>query len=158
VNKELWEGGRTDYTKGGVRLKRKRVTKGQLVREYYEKGGNQMPKIDTEVREGADTVDEGKVYEITNVEDIQTDVQQFSGIRVTLLSAKAEGGNVVLWKRPVTGKGSKLGVFITVLGANTDKWLHKWIKFVTWQPRNRVIEVVAAPAPSTRKKAPKKAT
>ena len=79
-----------------------------------------MPKIDTEVREGADDITEGVAYEIVNVEEITTDVQSLAGIRVTLLSVKAEEGNVMLWKRKVTGSGSKLGVFITELGHNTD--------------------------------------
>jgi hypothetical protein len=100
------------------------------------------PKIDTEVREGADDVELGVSYEITNVEDITTDVQQFSGLRVVMVSPEGDEGTVVLWKRKVTGKGSKLGVFIEALGNNTDSWLHKWIVFRHWLPRDRVIEVL----------------
>jgi len=114
------------------------------------------PKVDTEVREGADDVLEGVPYEIINVEDITTDVQNLAGIRVSLLSAKAEEGNVVLWKRPVTGTGSKLGVFITELGNNTDNWLNKWVIFKVWQPRNRVLEVVNPPTRKSVKAAPQK--
>lgn len=109
------------------------------------------PEIKTEVREGADDVIEGVAYEITNIEDIMTEVQNLQGIRVSLLTAKAQEGNVVLWKRPVTGKGSKLGVFITQLGSNTDKWLNQWVIFRVWQPRNRVLEVVPAPVPKATK-------
>lgn len=103
------------------------------------------PVIDTDVREGADDVTEGIPYEIINIEDIVTDVQGLAGIRVSLLSAKAEEGNVVLWKRKITGHGSKLGVFIDALGKNTDAWLHEWVVFSPWQPRNRGLEVVSAP-------------
>lgn len=110
-----------------------------------------MPKIDTEVREGADDVQLDIPYEITNVEDITTDVQGFSGIRVVLLSAHADEGSVVLWKRKVTGKGSKLGVFIEALGNNTDSWLHKCLIFRQWLPRQREIEVIA----NLKAKAPK---
>lgn len=103
-----------------------------------------MPLIDTEVREGADDMQLNLPYEITNVEEITTDVQQFTGVRVVLLAANADEGSVVLWKRKITGKNSKLGVFITALGANTDRWLHKCIIFRQWLPRQREIEVVAS--------------
>lgn len=153
ARKELWQYPFYRFQKEVIRSKDRRKTKGQLV-ELFKKGGSLVsPVIHTEVREGADDVDEGVTYQITNVEDVETDVQKLSGIRVSLISAKGQEGNVVLWKRPITGKTSKLGVFITVLGDNTDKWLRKWILFKVWQPRNRVIEVVSAPVP----KAPKAA-
>jgi len=117
-----------------------------------------MPKINTVVREGADDVVEGVAYEIVNVEELTTDVQQLAGIRVQLLSAKAQEGNVVLWKRPITGTTSKLGVFMVALGDETDKWLHKWVLFKVWLPRNRVIEVVPEPEPSKPKSRKAKAT
>jgi len=104
-----------------------------------------MPEIGTEVREGADDVKLNIPYEIVNVESVQTDVAMYQGIRVELLDAKAHTGTVMLWKRPVTGTGSKLGVFITKLGSNTDKWLHKWIVFKEWEAKKRLIELVAAP-------------
>ncbi|GAJ17211.1 unnamed protein product, partial [marine sediment metagenome] len=84
-------------------------------------------------------------YEIINVEDVSTDVAQYKGIRVEFLSAKGHTGTVMLWKRPVTGTGSKLGVFISALGSNTDKWLHKWVIFKSWEQKARVIELVPAP-------------
>jgi len=101
------------------------------------------PKIETEVREGADDVQLGVSYEITNVESITTDVQQFKGIRVVMLAPQGDEATVVLWQRKVTGKGSKLGVFMTVLGDDTDKWLHKWIVFRKWSPRDRELEVLS---------------
>ena len=149
--KQLWERSPYQFIKGGGANKKKRKTKGQLVKQFYNKGGNKLPKIDTEVREGADDITEGVAYEIVNVEEIVTDVQQYSGIRVTCLSVKAEEGNVVLWQRKVTGKDSKLGVFLTLLGNDTDKWLHKWVVFRTWQLRNRLLELVEAPAPKASK-------
>ena len=115
------------------------------------------PKIDTEVREGADDIIEGVQYEIVAVEEITTDVQSLQGFRVTVNTQKGEEGNVVLWKRTITGTGSKLGVFITQLGNDTDKWLHKWIIFETWQPRNRVLQVIPAPTPKAGKASAKKA-
>jgi len=109
------------------------------------------PEIGTEVREGADNVELNIPYEITNVEDVTTDVSQYSGIRVELLSPKGHIGSVMLWKRPVVGKASKLGVFITLLGSNTDKWLHRWIIFKGWVPGGRVIEFTAAPVEKSTK-------
>jgi len=103
------------------------------------------PEIGTEVREGADDVALNTPYEIINVENVTTDVSQFSGIRVEMLTTRGKTGSIMLWKRPVTGKGSKLGVFITQLGSNTDKWLHKWLIFKSWEQKARVIELVAAP-------------
>jgi len=129
----------------------KRKTKGQLVREYYERRGKVSPEIGTEVREGADDVKLNIPYEIVNVEDIKTEVRTFTGIRVELLSVAAKVGSVVLWKRPITGKGSKLGVFITLLGSNTDKWLHKWIVFKGWEQNSRLVELVAPPVEKSAK-------
>jgi len=103
------------------------------------------PEIGTEVREGADDVKLNITYEIINVEDVITDTQQYAGIRVELLDTKGHTGTVMLWKRPVTGTGSKLGVFIIKLGSNTDKWLHKWLIFREWEVKKRLIELIAAP-------------
>ena len=105
-----------------------------------------MPEIGTEVREGADDVKLNVPYEIVNVEILTTDVAQFPGIRVNMLTTAAKDGNVMLWRRAVTGKGSKLGVFIDKLTSNTDRWLHKWIIFRGWDRGNRVIELTSAPA------------
>lgn len=104
------------------------------------------PEIGTEVREGADDVKLNIPYEIVDVEtDVETDVQRLSGVRVELLSVKGDVGNIMLWKRPVTGPKSKLGAFITLLGSNTDKWLHKWIIVRSIGARNNVLELTSAP-------------
>lgn len=120
------------------------------------------PEIGTEVREGADNVNLNIPYEITNVEtDVITDVSSYQGVRVELLNLKGHVGNIMLWKRPVTGKASKLGMFITLLGSNTDKWLNKWVLFKGWEKGNRLVELTTAPvekAPTPKaKKAPAKA-
>lgn len=148
MRKELWEQNLDlcSLLKEVMPGRRYRKTKGELVRKFKRKEKGMSPEIDTDVREGADDVTEDIAYEITNVEDITTDVQNLSGIRVSLLSVKAEEGNVVLWKRKVTGHGSKLGVFIDTLGKNTDGWLHQWVVFSPWQPRNRGLKVVPAPS------------
>jgi len=153
VTKELWQQGFNPalLQRGVMPIRLRAKTKGQLV-ENFKKGGKSMsPVVDTEVREGADDVNEGIPYEIVNVESIDTDVQHLSGIRVSLQDQKGGEGNVMLWRRKVTGTSSKLGAYITALGNNTDKWLHKWVIHEPWQVRNNVLTVVAAPVP----KAPK---
>lgn len=156
--KELWEKEPVQFIKGGIAYRRKRKTKKQLVEEFEMKGGEQMPKIGTKVQESADDVKLNVPYEITSVEEMETQVQKLQGYRVNLLTVKAEEGNVVLWARPVTGVNSKLGVFITQLGDNTDKWLHKWLIFRVWSERNRVMEVVEVPSPKVSTKTSKKAS
>ena len=103
-----------------------------------------MPEIGTKVRESGDDVKVGETYEIVNVEEVTTDVSAYKGLRVQLLTKKAEEGTIMLWRRPVTTPRSKLGAFISLLGDNTDKWLHKWIKFADWRIGARSIELVKA--------------
>lgn len=100
-----------------------------------------MPKLGTEVRESTDIVKLHVPYEITFVDVKSTEVRGFSGIFVDLLSKDAVEGHVAIWHRPVTSPTSKEGAFITALGDDTDKWLHKWIIFKEWQEKKRVIEV-----------------
>ena len=116
------------------------------------------PEIGTEVREQVDMLELGKVYEIVNVETVETEVRFLKGVRVEMLTAKAEEGSLMLWKRPVVGPKSKLGAFIIVLGSNTDKWLHKWIKFLHWGKQDNLIELVEAPAKKAAKTTTAKST
>lgn len=97
--------------------------------------------------------EEGKTYTITGVEEVKTAVQGYSGIRVTMKSTnpkdKADYATM-LWLREVAGANSKLGAFMAAfkeaLGEdaayNTDSWVGKTIRFVSWQPRKRQIVVV----------------
>ena len=96
--------------------------------------------------------EEGKTYVITSVEHVKTAVRGFEGIRVTMKSTNPRDKNVyttMLWSREVAGASSKLGAFlkafITALGEagyNTDNWVGKTIRIVSWQPRKREIVVV----------------
>jgi len=97
--------------------------------------------------------EEGKTYVITSVEQVKTAVRGFDGIRVTMKSTNPKDKNVyttMLWTREIAGAGSKLGAFIrafvTALGEeagyNTDNWVGKTIRIVSWQPRKREIVVV----------------
>ena len=151
LSRKFWESLRYPVKMGGGVYRRKRETKRQLVEKFYGKEKGMSPKIQTEVREGADDVTEGVPYEIVNVEEITTDVAFYKGIRVSLLDKKKAEGNVMLWQRKVTGTGSKLGVFIVALGNDTDRWLHKWVIFKVWQDRKRELEIIPAPTPKATK-------
>ncbi|MBA7716813.1 hypothetical protein ES703_125891 [subsurface metagenome] len=110
------------------------------------------PELGIEVKEGADDVELNVPYEIVDVQqDVVTDVQRFAGCRVELLSAKAQVGSIMLWKRPTVGPLSKLGAFISLLGSNTDHWLHKWIIVRAIGSRNNIFELVSAPAEKGKK-------
>jgi len=100
-----------------------------------------VPELDVKVREGGDDIQIGVPYEIVNVEDVTTEVSSYRGVRVQLMSKKAEEGNVMAWKRPVTSPSSKLGALMELLGSNTDKWLHKWIVFKDWRQGARLVEL-----------------
>lgn len=144
----LYYRGKRKAVKGGDRRRRRRrQSKADLAEKLRKEIDSPMPKLNTKVTEGADDIALNVPYEIVNVEDVKTDVQQLSGLRVELVSNKGDVGNVMLWQRPVTGPTSKLGVFITNLGDNTDKWLHKWIIFREWEARKRAFDITEPPAP-----------
>jgi len=131
--------------KGGDVYRKKRMTKGELVRLFKEKGGIMSPELGVEVVEGGDDVELNVPYEIVNVEDVTTDVSFYKGVRVELVSAQAEMGAVMLWKRGKVGTQSKLGAFITLLGSNTDNWLYKWVVFQAWEKNRRHVLAASAP-------------
>jgi hypothetical protein len=105
------------------------------------------PELGTEAKESGDVVRLNIPYEITNVEEVTTDVSFYQGVRVEMVTAEAETGTIMLWKRPVVGTKSKLGAFITLLGSNTDKWLHRWVVFTHWEKNARVVLHSSAPSP-----------
>jgi len=103
------------------------------------------PELGIEVTEG-DNAQLNVPYEIVDVDsDVNTEVRSLSGIRVQFLSADAEEATVMLWKRQVTGQASKLGSFISLLGSNTDHWLHKWVIFRSWVQGGRKVELSSPP-------------
>lgn len=101
-----------------------------------------MPKIQVEIAESLPEPLEGHTYQITEAEPFTSQVRSYKGLRVTMLD---EAGNTVvsaLWTRDIAGEKSKLGSFIVALGNETDAWIGKKIKFVTWRLGDRKIEVV----------------
>lgn len=102
-----------------------------------------MPKIKTEIAESLPEPIEGHIYQIIEAELFTSQVKSYKGIRVGMKDV-ADGSEVVsaLWMRDIAGEKSKLGSFISTLGDNTDSWTGKKIKFVTWRPNDRKIEVL----------------
>jgi len=102
-----------------------------------------MPKVKVEIAESLPEPIEAHIYVITEAELFTSQVRGYKGIRVSMKDV-ANGAEVVaaLWMREVAGEKSKLGSFISTLGDNTDSWVGKKIKFVTWRPNDRKIEVL----------------
>jgi hypothetical protein len=99
-------------------------------------------EIDAELIKRLPEPEEGKVYRIESVEYVETPLQGLKGWRVTLREVSTGTLYVsVLWKRDRVGSKSKLGCFIAVLGNKTDNWTGKTIKFVSWKPKDRRIEL-----------------
>lgn len=104
-----------------------------------------MPHLDVQTTDEIPSPKEGMTYEITKVEEFQSQVRSFAGIRVIMKDDKGEEVITALWKRTPIGPKSELGAFITKLGKDTETWIGKRITFISWKPSNRVIEL-AIPA------------
>jgi len=96
-----------------------------------------MPKIDVKIAETKPEPYAGLVAKITNAEVIETQRQHFNGIRVSLVDKEGNEYATMLWLRDTVGQRSKLGAFITALGDDTDEWIGKWIRFVSWDRNAR---------------------
>ena len=114
-----------------------------------------MPKLTTKLAEGVEPV-EGQAYVITEVNDIKTPVQGYSGYRVVLEPIKRKEGDdnkyaTVLWARETAGVLSKLGSFIKAFmdafgdedtAMDTDSWKDATILIKKWRQKDREVEVV----------------
>jgi len=103
------------------------------------------PETGVKLQEGADDIKLNVPYMINDVDEVTTEVGAYNGFRVELLDIKGNLGSVMLWKRPITSPKSKLGSFVSLLGSNTDRWLHKWVIFHGWQQNARLIELCEPP-------------
>jgi hypothetical protein len=135
-------------TKGGDYRSGKRLTKAECIKIWERRLKVVSPELKTEAVESGDVVTLGVPYVISNVEEVTTEVASFQGIRVEMLTEKAEVGSIMLWQRAKVGKGSKLGSFIVLLGSNTDNWLNKWIVFKHWTKGAREIALYPMPEQS----------
>lgn len=98
--------------------------------------------------------EEGKAYEITRVDEVETLVQKLKGIRVVMKSVDPKDTNVyatMLWFREIAGTKSKLGAFIKAfkdyfgneeMALNTENWIGHKVRFVSWSSRKREIRVI----------------
>ena len=145
--KDLWQCSLNELSqieaKGVERKRKKRNTKTELVAQFLSRG-EKVPEYNTSV-----TYEPKKesVYEIVSVNEITTR-NSLLGIRVSLKALDKNDQRdyaVTLWPSQETNATSKWGSFVSVLGSNTDTWLHKWIKIVNWQ--NRLCEIALMPAP-----------
>lgn len=109
------------------------------------------PETGIELVEGGDLVELNVPYEIVFVEDITTQVGMYQGFRVSLLSADAKDGSVMLWKQQRVSTRSKTGAFLALLGTDTDNWLHNWVIFRAWERNNRRVELTSPPVAKSTK-------
>jgi hypothetical protein len=99
-------------------------------------------EIDAELVKRLPEPEEGKVYRIESVEYVETPLQGLKGWRVTLRDVSTGTMHAtMLWKRERVGSKSKLGCFIAVLGNQTDNWTGKTVRFVSWKPKDRKIQL-----------------
>jgi len=104
---------------------------------------------------------EGLSYIVAGSEEVKTSVQGFSGIRVNLdpvdakekkrLEEEHKEVAAMLWMREVAGTKSKLGAFLDAFtqhfgdedeALNTENWIGKKIRIVSWKPRAREVAVL----------------
>lgn len=88
----------------------------------------------------------GLVGEIIAAEEIKTAVQGYNGIRCKIKSDEGEEYAEMLWIRGEIGIKSKLGAFMTTLGSDTDLWLHKKVRILKWEAKDRDLEEVPSKA------------
>ena len=102
-----------------------------------------MPKINVEIAETLPEPLEGHIYTITETELFTSQVRGYKGLRVAMTDIEGDKPVVAaLWMREIAGSKSKLGSFVAALGDDSDTWVGKKIKFVTWRPNDRKIEVI----------------
>jgi len=100
-----------------------------------------MPKLKTEVVETPPEPIEGKTYKITSTQVIKTQRKGYDGCRIDLQGTDNSKAGTMLWLRDVAGPKSKVGVFINLLGDDTDAWVGKSITIIKWQEGNRQISL-----------------
>ena len=91
---------------------------------------------------------EGKEYIITGATEktIKTNDGEKDAIVITMISDRKSDKivySVTLWLSDNASLFSKLGSFINALGNDTDEYENKRIKIISWQNKNREIEVMS---------------
>jgi hypothetical protein len=101
-----------------------------------------------------------EVYEIVSADDF-TSRNNNEGVNIEMKSKNNNDQRIyglMLWlpNSDSISALSKWGAFASVLGDDTDKWLHKWVRIITLTPRATEILLEKAPK-QTLKEAAKRA-
>lgn len=116
-----------------------------------------MPKLDVTL--APQEIEKDGEYKIIDVSEYESPKGD-KGLRIKLVAldeTDKKDYSTILWMRDLKniGKNSKLGAFINALteinpntgqpkqGVNTDKWQGINIRVVSWEERNREIQVIA---------------
>lgn len=113
-----------------------------------------MPRIESKLAENKPFF-AGLVGEIVAAEVIKTAVSGYNGVRTKVKDISGQEYGEMLWIRQEVGQNSKLGCFMSVFGSETDLWLHKHVRILRWEEKERAIEEV--PAETIRRLGKKKA-
>jgi hypothetical protein len=93
--------------------------------------------MDINVYEKKPEPEANKEYKIINVEQQKGQFGEY--IRVTLEDSEKKQYSSALWIKDTVSSTSKAGAFALALGTNPETWINKYIKVISWTPKNRVI-------------------
>ena len=148
--KELWQRSFNELIQiPNVRrseYKKKRKTKTELIEPYQNKkiGVKKLPQYNTQVSFEPKA---NETYEIVSADEITTR-NNLTGVRVEMKAKNSLDKrvySVTVWPSDQVSNTSKWGAFVSVLGSDTDKWPHKWIRIVSMQAR--LCEIILEKAP-----------
>jgi len=100
-----------------------------------------MPRISTKLAESKPFF-AGLVGEIVGAEEIKTAVSGYNGVRCRIKGDDGIEYAEMLWVRAEVGPRSKIGAFLLAFGSDTDLWLHKRVRILKWEAKDRDIEEV----------------
>jgi len=94
-------------------------------------------KTDINVYEKMPEPESNKEYRIIKVEQQKGQFGDY--IRITLEDSEKKQYSSALWIKDTVSSTSKAGAFALALGKDPEQWLNKYIKVISWTPKNRVI-------------------
>ena len=96
--------------------------------------------------------------QVVKVEETTTQTQGYRGLRIELQDEKGEKYASMLWYQESYSIQTKFGslcysfhgeLFLKNGEFDTDEWLGKWIRFISWKKGNRLVERISAPKGKT---------
>lgn len=90
-------------------------------------------------------------YAVMSVEPFKSEVNGYFGFRVVLDGGKDNVLSLALWYGETVGRKSKMGSFMVALGQDVLTWPLKIIKVISWNAKNRIVELVPTITESTEK-------